>query len=102
MKTVAVCGLAGLCLIAAASASACDATLLSTFPDEKEVAKCVEDHERRISLQTETLDRWMTLHEKLQSLVFQQQKEIAKLSQEVFELRTKLVLQAKSKDGTAR
>ena len=102
MRTVVVCGLASLCLVATASASACNATLLSTFPDVKEIAKCVEDHENRISLQAQTLDRWMTLHEKLQSLVFKQQKEIAKLSQEIFELKLKLALRGKKTDGAAR
>ena len=99
MKTLVALGFASFCLIAANSASACNPTLLSAFPDVKEIAKCVEAHEGRIALQAETLDRWIALHEKLQSLVFRQQDDIAKLSQEIFELRTKLALQSKKKDG---
>ena len=101
MKALLAFGFASFCL-AATSASACNPTMLSVFPDAKEIAKCVEAHESRIALQTETLNRWMVFHEKLQSLVFQQQNDIAKLSQEIFELRTKLAVQGHKKDGPAR
>ena len=98
-----VCCFVGLVLATAAvPASACNPTLLSAFHDVKEIAKCVEAQESRIALQAQSLDRWMALHEKLQSLVIQQQNDIAKLSQDIFELRTKLALQGKKKDGPAR
>lgn len=98
-----ICGFVGLVLVTAAvPASACNPTLLSVFPDVKEIAKCVESHESRIALQAQSLDRWMALHEKLASLVFQQQDDIAKLRQEVFELKTTLALQGKKKDGPAQ
>jgi uncharacterized membrane protein len=97
------CILAGLVLLAfSAPASACNPTLLSVFPDVKEIAKCVESHQSRIALQGESLERWMALHEKLATLVFQQQDEISKLRQEMFELKTTAALRDKKKSGPAR
>jgi predicted nucleic acid-binding Zn-ribbon protein len=71
--------------------------MLPGFPDVKEIAECVKSHEDRIALQQETLDRWMGLHEKLADLVFRQQEEVAKLKDEVFQLKAKLSIQQKKR-----
>ncbi len=98
-----ICSSIGLVLaIATAPASACNPTLLSTFPDVKEIAKCIESHEHRIALQAESLERWIALQEKLASLVYRQQDEIAKLKDEIWKLETTLALQGKKKGNAAR
>ena len=102
MRTLLVV-LAGLVLATTmAPASACDSALLSTFPDVTEIAKCVEDHEHSIALERQHADTLMALHEKLASLVYRQQDEIAKLSQEVMELKMSLALKSKKKGAVTQ
>jgi hypothetical protein len=102
MKVI-INGIAALLFAAgAAPASACDATLLSAFPDVAEIAKCVASHETGIRLERQNVDKLMALHEKLASLVYRQQEEIAKLSQEVFELKTTLAIRGTKKGDAAR
>jgi len=102
MKAFSCVSIGLVLAIAAAPASACNPTLLSTFPDVREIAKCVESHELRVALQAESLERWIALQEKLASLVYRQQDEIAKLKDQILKLEMTLALQDKKKGSPAR